>query len=312
MKRILCTLCVSLLGWQALAGNVDDSLKKLESAVAAKETAKNPGDPNIPSPQNLRDMMLSRLRECIASNNMNGAIETLQQFSISPMLSEDTQKASAELLAALRTDQEARDKAFAAQTDAALKHAAAAVKKAKTAADLDPVLEELAAAQVPQQKRDASSEKLRAFYSKLEDVSHFVARFQEYLAAKAGGYEDDARKLARDLANSPAGLLPRSELLAKAYEPKTAGPTPMATESEQVTLNLDLDGRVRIGRAAPVTLEALKDAVERIHAGNPNVAVILRTADHQPYQKIMDVMDILKQAGIWNVTFASTLPLPAK
>jgi hypothetical protein len=66
------------------------------------------------------------------------------------------------------------------------------------------------------------SRSLKEKYQKAENARDFVCFYQEYLAAKAGGYEDRAREIAQSLAQNSDRLLPRSELLLKAYEPKPA------------------------------------------------------------------------------------------
>ncbi|MDD5348859.1 MAG: hypothetical protein PHQ12_01490 [Chthoniobacteraceae bacterium] len=255
MKRILCALGVSLIGLQALAGNVDDNLKKFE-AVLQKAPREQDQQKGL-EPLEESSEMLSVLKENIAKNDLNGAMETLGQEW--DQLSEEGKKAAGDLSIALSKEQETRFDATVAQIEAAMKHATDAVKKAKTAADLDAVLEELdsarafkdilaknpprvvirgADARLPQKvrrafPRPAPSLGVKAYFGweRFDRTYEFVSDWQEYLAAKAAGYEDRAREIARNLAKAPTRLLPRSELLARAYEVTKPAVDPKAPET---------------------------------------------------------------------------------
>ena len=160
MKRILCAVGVSLIGWQAWAGEVDDNLKKLEEVLqkAPTEQGKNTGnseESEFPNRRNLSSIV-PMLRANIARNDFNSTIQMLQQFGSASMLSADAQKACQELLSAIIKEQDARDKAVSEQFEKALKHAADAVKTAKTAADLDAVVTELGSLKNRQENRNYS------------------------------------------------------------------------------------------------------------------------------------------------------------
>jgi len=224
MKRILCAVCISLLSWQALAGEVEDKLKTLEVALqkGPKEQEKSPtgSEPRQWPDYNAKVMTgLTLLRQQLASNRVSNAIGTLDGFHEWP-LSEEARKGVDELLDTLRKDLDARIKTAQAPSLALKKRAIDEVKKAKSPPDLDIILEELNKAKNLHdiQLSDVTVNNRGS----VEQTYAFVAKWQEFLAAKAGGYNDDARAIAKTLADSPAPLLPRSELLAKAYERKTA------------------------------------------------------------------------------------------
>lgn len=223
MKRILCALCISLVGWQALAGEVEDNLKKLEAAFEKepKEQEKTSAGNECPEfhKPNLKTQLFS-LREKIKTDRISGAIGTLESLK-NETLSEDIRKDIDELIGTLRNDLDARIKKTLAPFERARNHATDAVKNAKTAADLDAVLQELA--NVKSLPDSQVSDVSVRNGGRVEHDYSFVAKWQEYLAAKAGGYDEEARSIAKDLVKLPTLLLPRSEILAKAYEPKTAG-----------------------------------------------------------------------------------------
>jgi biopolymer transport protein ExbD len=315
MKRILCALCISLVGWQAMAGEVDESLKKLDAALqkAPKEQGQNVNEM-------YRNGMFPSLRRDIVDEQFNLAKGNYLQPGQIMDLSEEAKKAAEDLRAALGKEeqnrqkaaweaQQARDKAAAAPIEAAFKYASASVNNAKTAADLDAVIAERDAFKFSDQKRNGLSEELKSKYDQLQGAYEFVASWQEYLAAKAAGYDDKAREIARTLADASTRLIPRSELLAKAYEPKTADDKNVskAVILSQVVINLEQDGRASIDKGGPVPLGEMKEALERIKANNPSLAVLLR-AKNVPYQKIKDTLEVIGSVGITNVTISNGAP----
>lgn len=71
----------------------------------------------------------------------------------------------------------------------------------------------------------------------------------------------------------------------------------------EIIVNVMADGKVVLN-GSPVTLEALLVKLEEIGKAFPNQAVILRGHVDTDFQKIIDVLDRVKKAGIWNVAFA--------
>ncbi len=75
----------------------------------------------------------------------------------------------------------------------------------------------------------------------------------------------------------------------------------------QTVLNVREDGTViwegkKVDRAG--LLERLKD----LAALYPDYAIVLRGDVKTDYEKIVEVLDICRQAGIWNVAFATSKP----
>lgn len=75
----------------------------------------------------------------------------------------------------------------------------------------------------------------------------------------------------------------------------------------EIILNVREDGAVVLN-GAPVTSEELLGRLKTISVAYPDQAVILRGDSKADFQHIISVLDLIKQAGIWNVAFAATKP----
>jgi biopolymer transport protein ExbD len=75
----------------------------------------------------------------------------------------------------------------------------------------------------------------------------------------------------------------------------------------EIILNVREDGAV-ILNSAPVTADDLRGHLKSISEAYPDQAVILRGDSKADFQHIINVLDLIKQAGIWNVAFAATKP----
>ncbi|MBL9155220.1 MAG: biopolymer transporter ExbD [Verrucomicrobiales bacterium] len=75
----------------------------------------------------------------------------------------------------------------------------------------------------------------------------------------------------------------------------------------EIILNVREDGAVVLN-GAPVTSEELLGRLKTISGAYPDQAVILRGDSKADFQHIISVLDLIKQAGIWNVAFAATKP----
>ncbi|MEO0414865.1 MAG: biopolymer transporter ExbD [Verrucomicrobiota bacterium] len=76
------------------------------------------------------------------------------------------------------------------------------------------------------------------------------------------------------------------------------------TSAGEVVVNVRNDGSVVLN-GNEVTLDALFERLERISAQYPDQAVILRGDSGADFQYVVNVLDKLKAAGIWNVAFAT-------
>jgi len=86
---------------------------------------------------------------------------------------------------------------------------------------------------------------------------------------------------------------------------------PTATHSKdanayvgQVVVNVRTDGTI-VFNHQPITPEELVAKLQSLAKLFPDQAVILRGDQNAAYKSIMNVLDICRQANIWNVAFAS-------
>ena len=89
---------------------------------------------------------------------------------------------------------------------------------------------------------------------------------------------------------------------------------PSAEEAEnkdrqagEIIINVRKDGTV-ILNGLEVTEEQLLAKLVAVSEAFPDQAVILRGSSEASFQAIIDVLDHVKKAGIWNVAFATTRP----
>lgn len=75
----------------------------------------------------------------------------------------------------------------------------------------------------------------------------------------------------------------------------------------EVILNVKADGSVVMNRRT-MNAEALGEALKKIAALYPDQAVILRGDETTDYRHVVEVLDICRQANIWNVAFATSRP----
>ncbi len=89
---------------------------------------------------------------------------------------------------------------------------------------------------------------------------------------------------------------------------------PSAEEAEnkdrqagEIIINVRKDGTVVLNGLV-VTDEELLAKLKAVSEAYPDQAVILRGSAEASFQAIIDVLDEVKKAGIWNVAFATTKP----
>jgi len=74
--------------------------------------------------------------------------------------------------------------------------------------------------------------------------------------------------------------------------------------ANQTVLNIRKDGSVIMNRK-PLTLDDLHKKLTTLSELYPDYAIILRADEGLSYKNLMAVMDICRQANIWNVAFAT-------
>ncbi len=75
----------------------------------------------------------------------------------------------------------------------------------------------------------------------------------------------------------------------------------------EIILNVKADGSVVLNRRA-LEREQLEGVLGEIAGLYPDQAVILRGDEGVPYKYIVDVLDVCRSVGIWNVAFATAKP----
>jgi biopolymer transport protein ExbD len=75
----------------------------------------------------------------------------------------------------------------------------------------------------------------------------------------------------------------------------------------QVVINISANGTVIVNRQ-PKSSKELLDLLKRLAQLYPDQAVIVRGDQAVDYKHVVDVLDICRQADIWNVAFATGKP----
>lgn len=70
----------------------------------------------------------------------------------------------------------------------------------------------------------------------------------------------------------------------------------------QTVLNLKADGSM-VMNTKPITLKELGDKMAALATINPDYAIILRGDENVAYKHVVNVLDVCRGAGIWNVAF---------
>lgn len=75
----------------------------------------------------------------------------------------------------------------------------------------------------------------------------------------------------------------------------------------EIIVNVRKDGSLVL-EGQGITPADLSDRLTRVAAHYKDVAVILRGDRQTPYENIVNVLDLCRDAGIWNVAFATNRP----
>jgi biopolymer transport protein ExbD len=75
----------------------------------------------------------------------------------------------------------------------------------------------------------------------------------------------------------------------------------------QVVINIKADGTIIVNRQ-PKTLPELLELLKKLSQLYPDQAAIVRGDQGVEYKHIVEVLDICRQADIWNVAFATGKP----
>ena len=79
----------------------------------------------------------------------------------------------------------------------------------------------------------------------------------------------------------------------------------------EIVINILADNTIRV-EGTTVDLEQLLDKLSKIAKEYENQPVRIRGDGGVQYQRIVEVIDTCQKAGIWNISFATQRPTPAK
>jgi biopolymer transport protein ExbD len=79
----------------------------------------------------------------------------------------------------------------------------------------------------------------------------------------------------------------------------------------EIIINILGDGAVKV-EGSQVTLEQLRDKLSAVAKQYKNQPVRIRGDGGVNYQRIVEVIDTCQKSGIWNISFATQRPEPAK
>jgi biopolymer transport protein TolR len=82
---------------------------------------------------------------------------------------------------------------------------------------------------------------------------------------------------------------------------------PQIEPQDRITVSVNAEGRVYVGDRV-VNLALLQDQLRGMTSGNPDPVVYLRADEALRYGKVIEVMDLIKQAGIHRIGFVYELP----
>ena len=78
-------------------------------------------------------------------------------------------------------------------------------------------------------------------------------------------------------------------------------------QAGEIIINLRQDGTIVLNGLV-MSDDELLSKLRSISEAYPDQAVILRGSSEAEFQAIIDVLDVIKEAGVWNVAFATTRP----
>ena len=202
------------------AESSSDVITQLEAAMRTELAQKPPGAATSrrgESETDRRQMLLSHVRPSLSRGlrDERAADEVIAQILVS-FESDAVRLAVEKLRETLRSEREANEKALIEQLQRTIGEVSAAIRNAKTAADLDHVVRNASG------DRDAqlsTSDAARKLGEHLRQVHGFALRWQEYLAHSTAGRAKPAEQILRDVSGMTAvDVIPRSEILARIAE----------------------------------------------------------------------------------------------
>ena len=100
---------------------------------------------------------------------------------------------------------------------------------------------------------------------------------------------------------------PLMEKSSKRVLPTNNGADGAVEPSQVEMISIDKDALVTIN-AAPVALDAVEASLVALRDSKPGLAVVIRAHKELSVQKLVELMDAIKRAGITKVGVVSTVP----
>ncbi len=100
---------------------------------------------------------------------------------------------------------------------------------------------------------------------------------------------------------------PLMEKSSKLVLPTNKGAEGAVEASQVETISIDKDALVTIDKT-PVPIAQVREAIAALKTSRPTLAVQIRAHKELSVQKLMDVMDAVKEAGITKIGIVSTVP----
>lgn len=177
-------------------------------------------------------MMLAMLRENTVRDDPKQIANTLTQLSLTLPTDALRQQASA-LAAQIESEQTAAERARVQEIEKALSDAAAAVRKATVASDLDTPLAKLGELNALRQQVQQDSPKASALTQRVKEALDFVTEWQEYLSLVQVGSPQVGGVLEKLSEHAWPEAIPRSHILELMHgQPRMAPTSATATKSE--------------------------------------------------------------------------------
>jgi biopolymer transport protein ExbD len=82
---------------------------------------------------------------------------------------------------------------------------------------------------------------------------------------------------------------------------------PQIPQEDRVTVSIRADGRVFVGNDV-VNIALLEDRVRGLTSGSPDAVVYLRADESLRYGAVIEVVDVIKRAGVDRIGFVYALP----
>lgn len=83
-----------------------------------------------------------------------------------------------------------------------------------------------------------------------------------------------------------------------------SAPAASTSGTGEIVIDVLHDGTLEVDKSS-ISKVQLLEMLEKISSEFPDQAVILRAGKNADFQELIEILDQIKEAGIWNVAFAS-------